>query len=201
MLKKIPNTTIASIIERYELTEEAQAILTMKMSPLQAIETLVKAELYNEATQFIAHGLPMIDGIFWASEALSLRLQEWDETEKHAINSALQWLQQPNETNRVRANQLAERVGLESAPAWVAKAVYWSGTGSIVDPKLPSVMPPPFLYSHAIAAAISVSAAVPAWEKGEMGAKKFYQKVIEHGIQLAQGAPLTIKLLPIDEEK
>ena len=201
MFKKIPNTNIASIIERYELTEDAQAILDSNMSPKQAIASLVDEKLYNDAIQFIAHALPMIDGIYWASESLALRLDEWDNPQRHIINSARQWLQQPNETNRIRANQLAERIGLEVAPAWIAKAVYWSGTGSIVAPELPAVMPPPFLYGHAIAAAISVAAAVPAWKKGDIGYEKFYLKVIENGINLADGSPLRIKLLEIKEDK
>jgi hypothetical protein len=201
MFKKIPNTNIASIIERYEITEDAHAILDPKMSPKQAIESLVGVKLYNDAIQFIAHALPMIDGIYWASESLALRLDEWDNAQRHTINSARQWLQQPNETNRIRANQLAERIGLEAAPAWIAKAVYWSGTGSIVAPELPAVMPPAFLYGHAIAAVISIAAAVPAWKKGDIGYEKFYLKVIEHGVSLANGSPLQIKLLPITEVK
>ena len=201
MFKKIPNTNIASIIERYEIAEDAQAILLAKMTPQQAIDALVEAKLYKDAIQFIAHALPMIDGIYWASEALALRVNEWDAPQLHAINSVRTWLQQPNETNRIRANQLADRISLEAAPAWVAKAVYWSGTGSIVEPELPAVMPPAFLYGHAVAAAISVAAAVPAWQEGDMGFEKFYQKVIKHGIEIAKGTPLHINLLAISEKQ
>jgi len=201
MLKKIPNTNIASIIERYQLTEESLGILDQKMSPKQAIEALVDEKLYNDAIQLMAHALPMIDGIFWASGALAIRIDEWDNPQRLAINSARQWLQQPNETNRIRANQLGDRIGLEVAPAWIAKAVYWSGTGSIVAPDLPAVMPPTFLYAHAIAAAISVAAAVPAWQEGDIGYEKFYLKVIEQGLTIANGSPLQITLLTMDEEK
>jgi len=200
-MKKIPNSNIASIIERYELTEDAQAILLAKMTPLQAINSLVENKLYNDAIQFIAHALPMIDGIYWASESLALRVNEWNAPQLHAINSVRNWLQQPNETNRIRANQLADRISLEEAPAWVAKAVYWSGTGSIVEPELPAVMPPAFLYGHAIAAAISVAAAVPQWQEGDMGFEKFYLKVIKQGLEVAQGTPLHIELLTISEDK
>jgi len=201
MLKKIPNTNIAAIIDRYQLTDEAQAILDLKMLPKEAIDSLVKIKLYNDAIQFIAHALPMIDGIFWASEALALRINEWDNPQRQAINSARQWLQQPNETHRIRANQLGDRIGLEVAPAWIAKAVYWSGTGSIVAPELPAVMPPAFLYGHAIAAAISVAAAVPAWKEGDMGYEKFYLKVIEQALNIAKGAPLHLKLLTMNEDE
>ena len=142
----------------------------------------------------------MIDGIFWACKALVLRIDEWDNPQRQAINSAIQWLQQPNETHRIRANQLGDRIGLEVAPAWIAKAVYWSGTGSIVAPELPAVMPPAYLYGHAIAATISVAAAVPAWKDGDIGYEKFYLNVIEQGLNIAQGSPLQIKLLTMLED-
>lgn len=198
MYKKIPNKTIASIIERYEPSAEAAEILAPALTPQQAVELLTDAKLYFDTVQFLAHALPMVDGIYWASEAVSLRANEWDDTQLQAINSAKNWLQQPNETNRVRADQLAERVGLEAAPAWVAKAVYWSGTGSIVSPELPAVMPPPFLYGHAVAATIAITAAVPEWKDGDLGAEAFYLKVIEQGLSIANGAPLKIELLDIE---
>ena len=191
MLKKIPNKNISSITSRYQLSDEAKQVLSADLSPQNAITLLQQQELFNDVVQFIAHGLPMIEAIGWASEAMNLRLDDWDEAQVMAINAARNWLNQPNETLRVRANQLAERVGLESAPAWVAKAVYWSGTGSIVEPDLPAVMPPAFLYGHATAAAITIAAAVPQWDNYQ----EFYQQVITLGINIANGQPLNTKLI------
>ena len=183
MLKKIPNKDISSIISRYQLSDEAKPLLTPGLTPQAAIEVLQHHELYNDVVQFIAHGLPMIEAIAWASEAMDLRIPDWDEPQGMAINAARNWLKQPNETLRIRASQLADRVGLECAPGWVAKAVYWSGTGSIVDPDLPAVMPPPFLYGHAAAAAITIAAAVPQWDNYQ----EFYRQVIAMGISIANG--------------
>ena len=199
MLKKIPNTTIDSIISRYQLSEQAQESLTATMSPLEAINKLSANELYNDAVQFIAHGLPVIEAIYWGCDALALRKGAWDEQQNQAINAALTWLRQPNETHRIRASQLADRVGLESAPAWIAKAAYWSGTGSIVAPELPAVMPPPFLYGHAVSAAITVAAAVPKWQEGDMGYQAYYQAVIERGIAIANGQKLDVSLIDVEE--
>ncbi|SFC90068.1 DUF6931 family protein [Pseudoalteromonas denitrificans] len=200
MYKKIPNTSVASILSRYELSEDAQNCTNPDMTPALAIESLQTAKLYNDVIQFIAHALPMVDAINWASIVLEIREKEWSETQVHAINSARNWLKQPNETYRIRANQLADRVGLETAPAWVAKAVYWSGTGSIVAPELPAVMPPAFLYGHAVAAAITVAAAVPLWQKEDMGYEKFYIKAIQLGLEIANGQAVTTTLLSIKEE-
>lgn len=200
MLKKIPNTSIESIVARYQVSDEANALLKASMTPQEAIECLKSAKLYNDTVQFIAHGLPLMEAIFWASEALILRKSDWTPEQAKAINSALSWLKQPNETLRIRANQLADRVGLESAPAWLAKAVYWSGTGSIVAPEMPVVMPPAFLYSHAVSASITVAAAVPKWGDGDMGYKKFYQAVIEKGLAIANGQKVHANLIMLEGE-
>ncbi|MEI6893162.1 MAG: hypothetical protein V5789_00705 [Colwellia sp.] len=187
MLKKIPYSHIDTITRRYKLSEAAKAILVNTLTPEQAITALVNAKLYNDAVQFIAHALPVMEAILWATESLTLRSEQWSELEHHAIDSAKNWLKKPNETLRIRASQLAERVGLESAPAWVAKAVYWSGTGSIVAPELPTVMPPAFLYAHSVAATITIAAAVPQWAEGDMGYQEFYLKVINKGLAIAKG--------------
>jgi len=200
MFKKIPNQTIASILVRYELSDEAKLCIKDNMSPKEAVDALNDSNLLSDAVKFLSHALPMVDAINWASIVMELRENEWDETQIHTINSARNWLKQPNETHRVRANQLADRVGLESAPAWVAKAVFWSGTGSIVAPELPAVMPPAFLYGHAVAAAITVAAAVPQWQEGEMGYEQFYIKAIQLGIDIANGLNVKTELIKIKEE-
>ena len=199
MLKKIPNNTIASILTRYQPSAEAKIFLKAKLSPQQAIDNLLQAKLYNDLVQFIAHSLPMIDAIYWATEILSLRVNDWDEPQIKAINSVKTWLLNPNETYRIRANQLADRVGLESAAAWVAKAVYWSGMGSIVSPDLPDVLPPAFLYGQAVAASIIVAAAVPAWQDNENDATNFYLSAIKLALEIAQGKKVQIKLLTFEE--
>lgn len=200
MLKKIPNTSIESIITRYQVSAEAQAVLKANMTPAEAISCLRMAKLYNDTVQFIAHALPLMEAIYWAGEALALRKNDWDTVQVQAINAALSWLNQPNETLRIRANQLADRVGLESAPAWIAKAVYWSGTGSIVAPDMPVVMPPAFLYSHAVSASITVAAAVPNWPDDGLGYEKFYQSVIEKGLAVAEGEKIAANLITVEEK-
>jgi len=189
MLKKIPYSSIDVITRRYKLTDEAKSVLVQSSTPEQAISTLLEAKLYSDTVQFIAHSLPVMDAILWATKSLAFRDEQWDEQEQHAIDGAKNWLKQPNETLRIRANQLAERVGLESAPAWVAKAVYWSGTGSIVAPELPAVFPPTYLYAHSVAATITIAAAVPRWQKDDMGYEQFYLKVIAQGMAIAKGEP------------
>jgi len=200
MLKKIPNQTVASIIVRYQTSEQAKALLKTSMTPNEAIETLLQEKLYRDTVQLIAHALPMIEAISWATETLCCRVDEWNDKQIQAMNSVRNWLKSPTETNRIRANQLAERLGLESAPAWTAKAVYWSGTGSIVPVDLPEVLPPAFLYGQAVATAITIAAAVPPWPEESKGYEQYYLDAIRLGLAIAQGKPLEIDTIVLKEE-
>ncbi len=200
MLKKIPNATIASIINRYQVREQAKLLLKPSLTPNAAIEILLKAKLYLDTVQFIAHALPMIEAISWANETLAGRIDEWDNKQIQALNSVRTWLKSPNETYRIRANQLAERLGLDVAPAWVAKAAYWSGTGSIVAADQPEVLPPAFLYGQAVSAAITIAAAVPPWPLESDGYEHYYQEAIRLGLAIAQGQCLQTTLLPLREQ-
>lgn len=197
-MKKIPNQKISSIIKRYQLSDNAKQLLSSNMSPVEAIDTLRNAKLYPDSVQFIAHALPMVEAIYWATECLAIRKETWNEQQLQTINIVRQWLKQPNETLRIRANQLAERLGLEMAPAWTAKAIYWSGTGSIVDADLPEVLPPAFLYGQAVSSAIVIAAAVPAWPQ-EDGYEQYFQAAIDLGIEIARGQPLRINELLSNE--
>lgn len=181
MYKKIPDTNISSILTRYTLSDEAKALLTPNLSPVQALKLLADNQLLNDQVQFIAHAIPMMDAIRWALACLALRQADWTEDESMALEITRQWLTQPDETTRVRAEVIAKRIGLEAAPAWLAQSVFWSGSGSIVAPDLPAVMPPPFLYAHAVAAAITVAAAIPQWDNY----KDFYQQAIHLGLTIA----------------
>ena len=193
-MKKIPNQNISSIIKRYQLSDSAKELLAPGLSPVDAIEALKQAKLYSDAVQFIAHALPMVEAIYWATECLALSSDEWDDQRLQTLNTVRQWLKQPNETLRIRANQLAERLGLETAPAWTAKAIYWSGTGSIVDADLPQVLPPAFLYGQAVSSAIVIAAAVPAWSHDD-GYESYFQSSIQLGLAIANGQPLVINEL------
>jgi hypothetical protein len=166
-MKKIPYPQAGNITARYELSEEAAAVFDQDMSPAQWVALLQEKKQWHDLVQFLAHALPVMDAIGWGLDCLKLRQNDWTDDENTVLAQVEAWLDSPNETARIRINQLGQRLGLKGAPSWMTQAVFWSGTGSIVEPNLPVVLPPPYLYSHAVTAAISIAAVIPEWDEFE----------------------------------
>ncbi|KAF7772295.1 hypothetical protein PCIT_a2341 [Pseudoalteromonas citrea] len=156
IISELKQQTIGTILSKYQPSKEAQEILEVAWSPQHAVQQLLKNELERDAIQLIAHGLPVMVAIRWGGRVLKQKQDMTTEGEKllHCVEN---WLQSPNETLRIRSQQLAERIGLDTDIGWLGYAVFWSGTGSIVAPELPVVMPPDNMVGHAINAAILLS--------------------------------------------
>ncbi len=75
-----------------------------------------------------------------------------------------------------------QRIELDNATGWLAQAVFWSG-GSITPANAPVSPAPAYLYSHAVAGAISLAAVLPEGSQAE----KRYQRFIRKGINIADG--------------
>ncbi|GEK08133.1 hypothetical protein HUZ36_16085 [Pseudoalteromonas sp. McH1-7] len=156
VLGQLKQASIATIIGRYKASEEASHLLQPTLTPQQGVAVLLKADLERDAIQLIAHGLAVMNAIRWGLEIVKSYGANTDD--EHKVLSCVEsWLQSPSETLRIRAQQLAERVGLDNAFGWLAYSVFWSGTGSIVAPELPVVLPPENMVGHAINAAILLS--------------------------------------------
>ena len=93
------------------------------------------------------------------------------------------WVRSPSEELRRKAEHLSHRLELNCGPSWLAQAVFWNGSGSIVAPDIPPVMPDPFLYAKATAGAINHAAALPQWDK----TKPYYQTAIAMALDIAAG--------------
>lgn len=151
IISELKQPSIAHILAKYQPSEQANSLLQPSWQPAYAIEQLKQQDLTRDAIQLIAHGLPIMSAIRWGL----LVLKEQNATANDPILECVaNWLSSPNETLRIRAQQLAERAGLDSAVGWLGYSVFWSGTGSIVAPELPVVLPPENMVGHAINAAI-----------------------------------------------
>ena len=153
IIAQLSQPDINQIINRYPITPQAREIVQPNMKPADAIAVLQAADLERDAIQLIAHALPIMQSIRWGLDCLRQK-QDWQPDELKVFDCVERWLASPNETLRIRAQQLAERIGLENASAWLGYAIFWSGTGSIVPADLPAVMPPDNMVGHAINAAL-----------------------------------------------
>lgn len=181
--KKIPYQTCGQILPRFKASEEAQQLLDPEMSVSLAIEALQTEELFNDLTQFLAHALPVREAIWWASLCVQQRQDIWNPTQLHCIQTAQQWVQSPAEELRRKAELLSNRLELNCGPSWLSQAVFWNGSGSIVAPDLPAVLPDPFLCAKAVAGAINHAAALPAWDESQA----YYTQSLHYAIDIANG--------------
>ncbi|GLT18004.1 hypothetical protein GCM10007938_17820 [Vibrio zhanjiangensis] len=183
MYKKIPYQSSTQIVPRFQASDEAQKLLSEELPIDHAIVCLQEAELYNDLVQFLAHALPVRECIWWALCCLSSRNDVWSDAQKMSLDTAKHWALSPSEELRRKSELLANRLELNCGPSWLSQAVFWNGSGSIVAPDLPVVLPDPYLYAKAVAGAINHAAALPFWDKTAI----YYEDAIKAALDIAQG--------------
>ncbi|MGY3569796.1 DUF6931 family protein [Vibrio paucivorans] len=181
--KKIPYKSSAQILPRFKISDDAAALIEEEASVEQTIQVLNDNALYSDLVQFLAHALPVREAIWWGVLCLQTRQNNWSPIQLQCLNSAKSWVKGPSEELRRKCELYSNRLELNCGPSWLAQAVFWNGSGSIVSPELPAVLPDPFLYSKAVAGAVNHSAALPEWDN--------YQGYIEYaistGLDIARG--------------
>lgn len=178
---KIPHRNASDILDLYEASAEMLEIAQQHPSPAALITAALEAELFSDVAIFIAHALPVREAIWWACCCTSFRT-DWNEDESNAIRAAKAWVHTPDETARRFAEQMAEKADLQTGAGWTAQAAFWS-SGSMTGPDDPIVPPPANLYSHAVAGAVNLSAALPDGED----ATERYDAFFKMGLDIAQG--------------
>ncbi|KJY83416.1 hypothetical protein TW81_10540 [Vibrio galatheae] len=181
--KKIPYQNCGQILPRFTASEEAKQQLDDTFTIEQTIQLLIDNELYNDLMQFLAHALPVREAIWWASLCIQLRQDVWNTTQIQCIQTAQQWVQSPAEELRRKAELLSNRLNLNCGPSWLAQAVFWNGSASIVAPDLPAVLPDPYLYAKAVAGSINHAAALPNWD----GTSDYYLQATNFALDIANG--------------
>lgn len=183
-LNKIGARQASEILSRFELSDDAMEFRDYgQLTPLEFIRQLVQKNLFYDAVKFLAHALPKREAIWWACLAVKKALPDpAPPLQLAAVNAAEQWVIQPGEEKRLLAKAWSEKTGQKSAASWAATAAFWSG-GSLSRPGEPDMMPPPYLYAHAVAGAISMA----AFELNPDNAADAFKLFIRQGLDLANG--------------
>lgn len=183
-LAKIPARQASEILSRFELTDDAAEFAeNAQLPPLEFIKQLVQKNLFLDAVKFLAHALPKREAIWWACLAVKKTLPESAPAPQlAALNAAEQWAIAPSEDKRLLARAWSEKTGQKSAASWAATAAFWSG-GTLSKPGEPDMMPPPYLYAHAVSGAISMA----AFELNKDNAAEPFKLFIRQGLDLAAG--------------
>ncbi len=180
----IAATTAREVCGRFELDPEAQKLLKENQTPRQFFELLIEKGMYLDAIRFLAFALPVREVVGWA--CLCLRHAAGQDASKitGAQLAAERWVADPSEQNRRAAMAAAEAEGYKTPGACLGMAAFFSG-GSVSQPGLQPVPPPPHATPSISASTIMVAAVANEPEKAEEKYKVFLQK----GITLAKRAP------------
>ena len=181
--KKIPYKTGMQLLRRFKASDEAEELILDDMPVHDSIEALQQSDLSFDLIQLLAHGLPVRESIWWGALCLDMRQDRWNTMQKQCIETAKEWVKSPSEELRRKAELFANRLDLNCGPSWLAQAVFWNGSGSIVAADLPMVLPDPDLYAKAVSGAINHSAALPEWD----GTKRYYQSAYDMALDIASG--------------
>ncbi|MEQ1826387.1 MAG: FHA domain-containing protein [Pirellula sp.] len=139
------------------LSEESLEVAKVAADPKRFGETLVQGSLLKDALCWYAHTLPKPKAVLWACSCVGDTMQsETDTVQLAAYQAAKQWANEPNESNRQSAAQLADACKYEGVGGILAAAAGWSG-GSLGPSNQPDVPPDDRLTARCICAALTIA--------------------------------------------
>lgn len=166
-----------------DLDDAAEALLAGEPTPSEFLRSLIEAELHEDAINYLAHGLPRREAVWWGCQCVRETPIEPGSAVEKALAAAEAWVYEPDEDHRKAADRAVEAASLRSAAGLVAQAVGWSG-GSLAPEGLDEVPPPEHLTGRMVAAAVIVAAnKLPPQKLAET-----YARFLARGIEIAMGS-------------
>lgn len=167
-----------------ELPTEAVALLATGMAPRAAVQALLDAGRQADALRLLARLLPARYAVAWLCQCA--RGEPLSKDDRLGASLAEKWLRDASEASRRVAYDFACNDGFKSLGAWIALAAGWTG-GSLAPASQEQAVPPPaHLPAVAVAAAVTMLAALEAARLEERRAGFVDQAM---GL-LDQGAPV-----------
>jgi hypothetical protein len=181
-LSKIQAATAAEVCANFDLARDAKQLLRHGMSPQDFVAALVEKVNYVSAIEFMAHALPMREGIWWGCLCMQHALGDHlAPPDRAAAAAAVMWVMQPTEENRAAAQASGEAADPLSPAGALATAVSQTG-GSTSSPRLLR-MPPPPAPADSIARAVTL-ASIKTEPANILKMQRCY---VELALQVAQG--------------
>lgn len=185
-LRKVRAVNAAEICEHFDLDREAKALVGSKTSPRELLDALTAKRDFRTAIRFLAHALPHREAIWWGS--LCVKHASGDAAlppaEASALKAAVFWVLDPSDANRTAAKAPAEAAGIETPAGGLATAVTFTG-GTLAPPmpKVPPVVPGPYLPAKGVAGAVLLASV-----KGPgTGIEETQRLFVELGTSVAEG--------------
>ncbi len=156
---RVNEISAAPLLAEFEISDEAAEIVVPDATTKANVEALEKAGLYYDAIKLLAHALPKREAVWWSCLASrQAQKSDTDQPNIDALIAAEAWALKPTEENRLWCKKLAGVTKSKTPSSWAAMAASWC-TGSMAKEGEPEILPPKYLYAHAVAGSVSLAAA------------------------------------------
>lgn len=147
------------------------------VSAADAFHALKAAGEAGDAVDFIAHALPRLEALAWAARVLDDEARERPPVmrDRQALDHVLRFLGDPDDAKRRACMAAGDAAGERAPERLLAMAAFFSG-GSISQPELPPVLPPPETAGRLAGTAVRLA----AHRSGEP------ERVLGHALALAE---------------
>lgn len=182
-MKKILANHASDIFSNYDVNPDVINLNLDDYSPAEFIKRLQEDGFYSDAVVFLSHALPRREAVWWACLCARKATKILaDKNDQLALKAAEEWVIKPTEENRRNAEKLAEMTNYKTPSGWAATAAFWSGSSITKENETP-VPPPAYLYAHAVAGAVNMTA---SFINGD-DINKTYHELLNHGLSIADG--------------
>jgi hypothetical protein len=175
--------TVSELIEVCQLSEAGRDLARTQHRLRRFFDALMQRELHDDAIQVLPHLMPKRAAVWWGC------LWAWQANRPEppapfcaALEAALDWVYDPSEEHRRVAEAPARTAGMQRSAGCLAWAAFWSG-GSMMQPELPTVAPPP----HVTALAVGGAVLLACVERDPLEYLDHYRHALELGIEIARG--------------
>lgn len=174
--------SLEEICKRFELSDSGKTALDGQDKTL-FLNHLIENQDYPDALNFLAHGLPQRETIWWGylcAEQMASQSSS-KQMEMEVLTLVKTWVYRPEDSARRKLELFPEKLQFKTPASWVALAVFWSG-GSITPIGQPVVEASEYLYAKAVVGAIMLAAVVIPEKMAE-----HYQQFLKMGMDIAKG--------------
>lgn len=175
---KLKAADMKTVLQRAELTPDAQTIAAGCADVPAALDALIQAALVTDAARLVAHALPKREAVWWACMCARATEAAPPPADAEALTAAEAWVRKPEEPNRRQAMAKAEAAGFRTPEAWAAIGAFWSG-GSMAPEGQPVVPPGDHLTGLAVAGAVSLAAVRKQPEKADATLRTFLASALD----------------------